>query len=182
MTARERFLATMLFEATDRVPFDPGHGRKSTHEVWHRQGLPADVTDVTAYVCRLLDIPGAAMPPRVDPGIDFRMIPRFEEKVLERRPAAPGSGGPGSLVVQDWKGNICEISDEFDPTYLRDPIDFVTRSWIKCPVETRADWEAMKRRYVVDDPSRFPADFDDRARVLRDRTYPSTLALSGPFW
>jgi hypothetical protein len=41
--------------------------------------------------------------------------------------------------VRDWKGNVCEIGKEFTIEYLRNAIDFVTRRWIKCPVETRAD-------------------------------------------
>ena len=57
-------------------------------------------------------------------------IPQFEE-VIEHRPALAGSTAPGSLIVQDWKGNICEISDEFDVTYLRNAVDFVTRKWLK---------------------------------------------------
>jgi uroporphyrinogen decarboxylase len=102
------------------------------------------------------------------------MIPQFEEKLLERRAR--------SLIVQDWKGNICEISDRFDVTYLRVPLDFVTRRWLKCPVETRADWAAMKDRYRVETPGRFPADFADRARKLRHRAGVSGVAISGPFW
>ncbi len=182
MNERDRFLATLRFDRPDRIPFAPGNGRKSTLEAWHRQGLPPDVADYHSYVRHLLGI--APVPPvkEIDPAIDFRMIPQFEEKVLERRPAAPGSTGPGSLVVQDWKGNICEISDEYDVSYLRQAIDFVTRSWIKCPVESRQDWEQMRSRYVVDDPRRFPADFSQRAAALKDRIYPAGLVFPGPFW
>ena len=46
------------------------------------------------------------------------MIPQFEEKVLEVK--------ENSQVVQDWKGNVCEIGLEFTPEYLRNAIDFVT--------------------------------------------------------
>jgi hypothetical protein len=187
MNDRERFLATLLYQTPDRIPFEPGGGRKSTREAWHGQGLPESVQphEITAYVRSLIGMPPAETHDWCDVGVDFRMIPQFEEKVIERRPVAPGSTGPGlrgSLVVQDWKGNICEISDEFDVTYLRNAIDFVTRAWIKCPVESRADWEDMKKRYAIDVPGRFPADLADRGRRLRNRTYPSTIAFSGPFW
>jgi hypothetical protein len=177
MTERERYKATLLFQKTDRVPFDPGDGRESTLAAWHTQGLPPEVTDYKAYVCDLLGIPAEARPStaRIDPGVSFRMIPEFGEKVIEKR--------EGSLVVQDWKGNICEISDRYDLRYLRKPLDFVTRRWIKCPVESRADWEEMRNRYQPEDPRRFPADFLERARQLRDRTYPSCLwDFPGPFW
>jgi hypothetical protein len=106
----------------------------------------------------------------------------FEEKIIERRPAPSGSGQTGSLIVQDWKGNVCEMSDEFDVSYLRHPIDFVTRRWLKCPVASRADWPEMARRYDADDPHRLPADYAARCAALAVRDYPSGLVFSGPFW
>ncbi|MEX0775949.1 MAG: hypothetical protein WD042_09585 [Phycisphaeraceae bacterium] len=182
MNDRERFIAALRFEPVDRVPFNPGSGRKSTREAWYRQGLPADVKDYHGYIRELLGIAPAAKVARVEMPIDLRMIPQFEEKVIEHRPAPAGSSAPGSLIVQDWKGNICEISDEFDVSYLRNAIDFVTRSWIKCPVESREDWEAMKERYKVDDPARRPADLAQRGALMRDRPYIWALTCSGPFW
>jgi len=55
-----------------------------------------------AYARELAGVPPATVLKQIVPGVDFRMIPQFEEKIIERR--------PGTLVVQDWKGNICEIS------------------------------------------------------------------------
>jgi uroporphyrinogen decarboxylase len=175
MNERERYLATLLYQKPDRVPFQPGAGRKSTLAAWRTQGLPPEVGDYLDYLRKLLGIePPATRQPHVEPGVDFRMIPQFEEKVLERR--------PGTLVVQDWKGNICEISDKYDVTYLRSPVDFVTRKWLKCPVASRADWPDMARRYNLDDPGRWPADFAERCRKLKERDYPSGLVFAGPFW
>jgi uroporphyrinogen decarboxylase len=173
MNDRQRTIAALRFQKPDRVPFNPGYGRKSTREAWHRQGCPAD-KEPHAYARELASVPPATTMKIIHPGVDFRMIPQFEEKVLERR--------PGTLVVQDWKGNICEISDEFDVSYLREAVDFVTRSWIKCPVESRADWEDMARRYDVNDAKRFPADWTERCRQLQARDYASRLIFSGPFW
>ncbi len=175
MNERERYIATLSFQKPDRVPFQPGHGRQSTLREWHKQGLPPEITDYHAHVCLQLGIPEAAgTPNQAWPGVSFLMIPQFEEKVLERK--------PGTLVVQDWKGNVCEISDQFDVTYLRNAIDFVTRKWIKCPVESRADWPDMARRYDVHDPKRFPSDWADRCRTLKARGYPSGFVVNGPFW
>jgi hypothetical protein len=128
MTPRERYIATLLYQHPDRIPFEPGGARKSTLAAWHQQGLPADVRDYRAYVRQIIGI-DAEPPARWEGiGVDFRMIPQFEEKVLERKPAPAGSSAPGSLVVQDWKGNVCEISDQYDVTYLRNAIDFVIGS------------------------------------------------------
>jgi len=52
-------------------------------------------------------------PPLLSPdlGVSFKLIPVFEEKVLE--PHA------GHLIVQEWMGAMTEISDEYDFTYYR---------------------------------------------------------------
>lgn len=176
MNERERFITTMTYGRPDRIPFMPGNGRESTLKAWHSQGLPADVTDYIAYVRERIGIEPAPKYERVDPGIDWLMIPQFEEKVIERRAAS------GTLVVQDWKGNICEISDQFDTRYLRSAIDFVTRSWLKCPVEGRADWPDMARRYDANDPRRLPDDWKQRCAKLKDHGYLVTFTFAGPFW
>jgi uroporphyrinogen decarboxylase len=110
----------------------------------------------------------------VAPGVNFRMNPMFEEKVLEHK--------NGHYIVQDWMGNITEISDEYDVTYIRNAVDFVTRKWHKFPVENRADFEDMKKRYNPDDPTRYPADFADRVRKMKERDYVVSIQFPGPFW
>ena len=91
----------------------------------------------------------------------------------------------GHYVVQDWKGNVCEISDEFDVTYLRNAVDFVTRRWIKCPVETRSDWEDMKTRYDADDPARLGENFDKcgfEGLCMMTLEQPELVAEMAEFW
>ena len=176
MNQRERYLETVLFGAPDRIPFTPGGGRKSTREAWYSQGLPREIgaAEIPRYA---FDLIGSPYPyPEGGPGfaVNERMIPQFEEKVIEVR--------EDTQIVQDWKGNICEISNRFTTEYLRNAIDFVTRKWIKCPVEGWADWEAMKERYDPDDPSRLPAAPAAAGQALRDRTWPVTFHFSGPFW
>ncbi len=177
MTARDRFLGTLLFRRVDRVPLEPGHGRESTLQAWHRQGLPADVTGAGAAAAVAYREAGGTLPlPEGGEGfpVDPRMIPRFEEKVLERR--------GDTQVVQDWKGNICEIGSQYTTRHLREAIDFVTRRWIRCPVESRADWQDMARRYDPDDPSRLPGDAAALGARLAQRTWPLSISLHGPFW
>lgn len=173
LTPRERWIRTLRFEPVDKVPFSPGWPRQSTRERWRGEGLP-EQADWFSELCDRIGVTPEASRPHIAHGVSFRMIPEFEEKVLDHR--------DGHYVVQDWKGNICEISDEFDVTYLRNAIDFVTRKWIKLPVETRRDWEEMKERYDPDVPARSPDDFEERCRRLRERDYVSTAAFPGPFW
>jgi len=177
MTDRERRLAALSFAACDRVPLEPGFGRRSTLERWHAEGLPADLVrgdEIAAGAYRAAG--GREELPRAGEGfpVDVRMIPRFEEKVLERRGR--------TQVVQDWKGNVCEIGAEFDAADLRNPVDFVTRRWIRCPVESRSDWLDLARRYDPADPSRLPADAAGRARRLAGREWMVSLEIPGPFW
>jgi uroporphyrinogen decarboxylase len=174
MNPRQRQIATQSFQCPDRVPLAPGAGRRSTLAAWRQQGLPEGVRDYNEQAYRLAG--GRLDWPAEGPGfpVNERMIPPFEEKVIEERPA--------SRVVQDWKGNICEIGRAFTPEYLRDAVDFVTRRWIKCPVESRADWEEMKRRYDAADPSRLAPDAEALGRSLARREHYVTLHVSGPFW
>ena len=173
MTPRQRFIETLTFGNPDKIPFTPGHPRESTRAAWRTQGLGESV-DWSDCLMETLGIEREPTGPRVDLGVDFRMIPQFQEKVLQHT--------DGHYIVQDWKGNICEISDDFDVTYLRQAKDFVTRRWIKCPVENRDDWEGMKIRYDVESPGRFPDDFERRCAQAAERDYVLGLTFAGPFW
>jgi len=174
MNARERYLEAVLFGEPDRIPFSPGSPRKSTIEAWRRQGLPERRHYMEA-LRETLGLPPDS-PPKTKTSLaaSFLMIPQFDEKILEHR--------NGHYVVQDWKGNLCEISDQFDVSYLRQAIDFVTRRWIKLPVENRDDWENMKRRYDPADSRRYPEDFDARCAAVRERDAVLTVHVNGPFW
>lgn len=173
MDDRRRYLETLLFGTPDRIPFSPGGPRESTLAAWHEQGLPQGANWL-AYVRERIGLDPLPTDPRPSAWIRHTMIPEFEEKVLEEH--------PDSLVVQDWKGNVCEISKRFDVSYLRYARDFVTRRWIRCPVENRGDWEAMKERYDPSSPGRLPDDLEELGSRLADRTYPVTVAVHGPFW
>ena len=180
MNPRERYLATILFGKPDRVPFHPGGPRQDTFNAWHQQGLPEGV-DWFRYLCDRIGIKAQPKDLRLDhevqPGISFDMMPQFEKKVLERK--------NGTVIAQDWKGNICEIAAEYEACYLGQKSDvggFVTRRWIKCPVENWKDWEQMKARYNPHDPKRFPADFENRCRLWKNREQHVAIGFSGVFW
>lgn len=173
MTQRERFIKVYQYAEADRVPMAPGHGRKSTLERWHREGLPVSVrsgADAALEACRQAGFEPELPVCRRGCRFDHRMMPQFPEKVLEVR--------ANSQIVQDWKGNICEIGLEFDPSYLSQTLDFVTRSWIKCPVENRQDWAAMKKRY---DPSA-PGRLDAADGTLAGHDNFIGISMPGPFW
>ncbi len=176
MTERERYLKTLLFECPDRIPLKPGGGRESTRERWYKEGLPPETTGHAITLEAYRQAGGTHELPKPGPGfgVNERMIPQFEEEVLEHK--------DGHLIVRDWKGNVCEISDDYSIEYLRNAIDFVTRRWLKCPVETRDDWADMKRRYDASAPVRLPENPQRHAAELQDRSWPIRFHFSGPFW
>ena len=165
MNARERYIETLKFGSPDRIPFEPGKPREKTLIRWHEEGLPAN-RNWFEFLCETIGIDAAD--PTLNPVgtegiVNFRMNPQFEEKVLEHK--------NGHYVVQDWMGNVVEISDEYDYTYIRSPKDFVTRRWISFPVNNRNDFEKMKIRYQADDPTRYPDNFDELVKRLKERDF-----------
>ncbi len=174
MTKRERFLESLLFGKPDRVFFSPGGPRESTLKRWHSEGLPEGADWRRALAGEIgIENPSSDME-KVSPGVSFTLLPEFEEKVLEHR--------NGHNIVQTFRGEVVEISDEFDPSYTRSAKDFVTRKWHKLPVGNEEDFERMKERFDPDTPGRFPADFAERCLKLKDRDYPVRISFPGPFW
>ena len=174
MNARQRFRETMLFGVPDMVPLEPGWPRQSTLKVWRQQGLP-EGADWQNFLYQSLGIPILPFLPHLSLGVNFAMLPIFDEKVLEHR--------DGHYLVQDWMGAIVEISDQYDYTYLRTAKDFVTRKWHRFPAQTRQDWvEKLQWRYDPHSPERFPTDFSARCLALQDRDYVLRLDFTGPFW
>ena len=174
MNDRQRFHAVARFGKADKIPLNPGGPRESTLEAWHTQGLPEGV-DWYGYLMKTVGVPWQPPKVKVDLGVSFKMIPTFEEKVLEHK--------DGHYIVQDWMGAITEISDEFDYTYIRQAKDFVTRKWHRFPVQEREDWDNKIRwRYDPKSADRFPVDFDERCRQLRQRDHVLRISVNGPFW
>ena len=173
MTHRERFIETLTFRKPDKIPLLPGSPRESTLKRWRAEGLP-EGRDYCSVLLETLGIEEEPQGEKIDLEVSFKMIPQFEEKVLEHR--------DGHYIVQDWMGAIVEISDRYDYTYLREAKDFVTRKWHKFPVENYSDWEEMKKHYSPDSPGRFPENFEERCSKAQHRDYVLDVGFNGPFW
>jgi uroporphyrinogen decarboxylase len=170
MTPRERLIRSLTFKPIDKIPFQPGWPRESTQKRWRAEGLP----EGAYYLQTAADILGIALEPgAVWLPLDAKMRPQFEEEVREHV--------NGHYIVRDWMGAIVEIDDSFDVTYLRTAKDFVTRRWIKCPVETREEWADMRKRYDAEDPDRL-AGMEKAAEEARAEGRPAYLSINGPFW
>ena len=174
MTERERYLESLLFGRPDKVFFAPGGPRESTLRRWRSEGLPENA-DWPEYLAGQIGIESPASgSERIGLEVSFTVLPEFEEKVLEHK--------DGHYIVQSFRGEVLEISDEFDPTYTRSAKDFVTRKYHKFPVENEDDFEKMKERFNPDTPGRFPEDFRERCLKLEGRDYPLSFQVSGMFW
>lgn len=174
MNERERYVATLLFEKVDKVPFMPGGPRESTLKRWKKEGLPEN-KDWFEFVCEEIGVKiEKPSTPRVPFYASLNMIPEFEEKIIERK--------DNHLIVQTSKGEIVEIDGKYDFSYLRSAKDFVTRKWHKFPVENRDDWEKLKERYNPETPERYPEDFEENAEIIRNRDYIWSFGINGPFW
>ena len=173
MKPRERYMETLLFGRPDHVPLAPGGPRESTLKVWREQGLPENV-DYRDALSQILDVPREALDTVAALPTFFRMIPIFEEKVLEHK--------DGHYIVQDWMGAITEISDQYDYTYIRAAKDFVTRKWHRFPVRNRADWEQMAWRYDANDPARFAPELMAQCQAAERSDRAVVVSVNGPFW
>lgn len=136
MTPREQFLETILWGKPDKIPFEPGAPRESTLKRWQAEGLSSSQNWFNIS-CTYAGVSPEERNSVIHLNVMFRMNPMFEEKILEHK--------EGHYIIQDWMGNITEISDQYDPTYIRQAKDFVTRKWHKFPVENPHDFEKNKK-------------------------------------
>jgi len=81
------------------------------------------------------------------------MLPRFEERVIRE--------DEQSITKLTERGVVTRT--------LKDPDAMSMPEHIEYPVKTRADWEALKKRFDPAAPARFPADWSERcARCRRE--------------
>ncbi|MEI7632655.1 MAG: orotate phosphoribosyltransferase [bacterium] len=124
MTTRERFNRIMHWQKPDRAPnMDFGYWDETIAE-WHKQGLPESVK-TGADVERHLGLEG--METILITPVWNGLYPWFQPETLEER--------ADTRIVRDHEGNICEVSKHGAsiPRY------------IKYGLETRQDWELLKR-------------------------------------
>ena len=152
---RERFLAVFNYEPVDHLPDCEFGAWKETFPVWHEQGLPAWVDSNAKFdVYFGLETRGGVP-------ASLGMIPHFEREVLSEDGETVTYRNAAGVVLREIKKTSS------------------IPQFISYPVDTRDDWEAMKERYDGSDPSRYPADWDSRAREWRERGYPLGIGCGG---
>ena len=160
MNPRERYYNNIHFLPADRFTYNFGGPRQSTLDAWEYQGLKLESNWRELIGAE----PYAGLP--INPGPD----PAFEEITLRIE---------GDKRI--WIDNLGATRiDEVNPTTP----GFVTRRWLRFPVETRADYEKMKQRFRPDSAGRAPADYPQLREKLDPATRTAILSLTirGPFW
>ncbi|HID94636.1 MAG TPA: hypothetical protein EYP53_01070 [Candidatus Latescibacteria bacterium] len=160
MDTRERFLQTLRFGMPDRIPYYELGLWHSTVERWYGEGLPEEVPQD-----RVFDFLGFD---RLweDVGVNFGMLPPFKERVIRE--------GGGRKVILDSDGIEKEILTQGSETSMP--------HFIRFPVKTREDFEAIKQRYDPDTKWRCPRWWSDRVRCWKERDYPLKIGGFGFFW
>ena len=159
MDARQRFIATLKFRETDRIPLVEWPIREATLREWKKQGFPDGISPREFFSMDTIWI---------KPPVTIGMHPFFEEKILEE-----------DENYKIWVDNLGALRKDFKDT--ANP-GFVTRSWLKHPVESREDFNEMKKRYDAADPGRFPVDFAKIARAYNKSMSPVIVSVPFLFW
>jgi len=161
MTDRERFLRLMNYESVDRHPIGLAEPWSDTVDRWRKEGLPAEVTDVHAYLgiphLRVVNIVGV-----------FPYFPKFERRVLE-------------------SNETFEVSIDGDGRTVRNFKDHTSMpEWIDFPVKDGEDLRRVMDEHmdVSDMDARFGDEFE---KSLEQKTvdHPDALVMSnggGYYW
>lgn len=148
----DRFFRTYAYQPVDRVPDIEFGYWPQTIRRWLAEGLPLELTpDQTndMFLRELDEFFGFEREGTLLP-VNTAMNPRFEEEIIERKAS--------SVVMRTADGIVAE-------RYLNDSDNSSIPHFLKFPVETPADWDALKERYRLDDPIR--AVSDERLDTVR---------------
>lgn len=144
MTSRERFHACMNYQPVDQVPNHEVGTWVQTKERWRAEGLAVDEFHWDWFT-------GEAqwgMDPREYIDVRFDMVPAYEEKVLSR--------DGETEVIQRANGVVSRALVTGAVGGMRASMD----EYLRFPVETPADFAALKHRFRPSSPSRYPAYWD----------------------
>lgn len=152
MRPNERFLACMHFEAVDHVPLWEWEPWPSTLRRWQREALGQGNPAPQYAECEN----------KVMCGVDLWMLPRYKEQVLAEDELY--------VTKRTDRGVVQRTPKSPDVMTMPEHVEY--------PVKTRADWEALKKRFDPADPRRVPSNWPERCERWR-RDGP-VLVFQGP--
>ena len=158
MNERERWLRTYRYQGVDHVPDNEFGYWKETLEVWHRQGLPREITTnglADQYF---------GFGRRESAGVNLSLLPSFKPRVL-------GYEGDEKIIV-DKTGARCIVRRDGKSTIPE---------YLEYPVKDRASWERFKERLDPKRVGRYPADWEARKTEWANREYPLVIGAGSLF-
>ena len=160
MNDRERFDATMHYQPRDRAPIMDFGFWSETLVLWQEQGLPAGVDKTNSDQFFGMDV--GIDSPAAKPDIGVKLMPTFEEKVVEDR---------GEHEVYQKKDGVLVLRNKF-------------MSSIPRPLKHRlVDRESCQKHYKPrldpGNPLRYPEDWDKHVEKWADPARESPIFLPG---
>jgi uroporphyrinogen decarboxylase len=158
MNKRQRFNATMNYQARDRSSLLEFGYWDETLELWQEQGLPVKVDKPSSHGFFGLDFNRFEYIKAID--VKVGLVPSFEEKVLE------DLGDKEVIQQQDGTRVLRHKSMSSIPMHLGHLL------------EDRDSWKKhYKPRLDPSNPDRYPSNWDERVKVWTDpdRDYPVFL-------
>ena len=141
MNERERFLRCMHFEEVDRVPLMEMGVLPETFERWHKEGLPAHVTDLSSFEKHL----------GLDRSFNMNWLPIEGEiyPLFER------------LVLEETEEDEV-IRDNVGVTFRQRKGSATIPHFISFPVGDERDYEELLPRLDGTNPQRYAPDFEQQ--------------------
>jgi len=163
-----RWYRAYTYQPVDRVPDIEFWWWPQTIRRWLREGLPQEFeseknNNFSSELWRFLGLD--ADPDQVSINLRWGMNPAFTEEIVEDK----GS----SVITRDAEGVVAE-------RYQIDADGMSIPRFLRFPVETPRDWEALKKeRYRLDDPYREPAQ--EEIEAMRDGIQEGKMASASYF-
>lgn len=164
MNSLERFHASVNYQNKDRIMYWGFPIRESTRHRWHKEGLPESIDcggDVHDYF-------GFDRWDHISVHIHSRCWPEFEPVIIEE-----------TDTYKIWIDELGTTRKDFKE--IENP-GFVTRSYLRFPVENRQDFLKMQPHFNPDDKRRFSQSWPVAKSRYPQRDYPIEWIIPGFFW
>jgi uroporphyrinogen decarboxylase len=151
MTPRERLMARVNGQKVDRLPFVILWGPwAETARRWKQQGMERDNDWYDLF---------GFDPLWTDAGVNLGICPAFQPEVLEDE---------GETIVHRDEHGVLQRSRK-DGTSMSEWLDYPVKDW--------KTWREHKQRFDPDSPGRFPPDWKERAKALRESDVPVVVGV-----
>lgn len=171
LTSRERFLRVMEYKEVDRVPNHEVGVWGQTVDRWEKEGLDR-------YQLHWDWFTGEEyfnMDPREYIPVNFGIMPHFDVEVLEKTDRYE--------IIRNGNGVVTKALIEGTSGGTRASMD----QYISFPVENIDDFRQLKKRFVANQPSRYPPQWKEfRVQGWKDRKHVLVLgpncSTKGFYW